>query len=466
MIGTAVQPRRPRIDLDAVDAGQPEVEDDDVGMVRGRERRAPSSPRRRDVDVVAARPEVDPERAQDLRLVVDDEDARSRAASQAERPSSARRPGVSSTSSSPPIASTNPRATARPSPTPVAVRAVAEPLERHEHALALGSRGMPGPRSMTRSVDPAVDRAGLDPHRLAGRRVRERVGDDVGDRALEQARVGLDARQGLGHVDVDGSRAGAELRERGRATTSSRPTGVQRRRRARRSGAGSCRAGCRRAVEPVGLLVDRLEELAVVVSASSRRRCCSRLVTDALIEASGVRRSCETAAAAPCAARWPPRALRPPRPRPASRGSSATASWRANASRTRWSSAATGAARRATSRCASSELDIDVAPSSGAVGDGVAAAASTVHAVVRHGAAPRRRRARRSSQRRAIERARVARRQRRRRPAARAPPPPRVRARRSAARRAASVTSALTIAATTRNTTSASRFSPSAIVNV
>ena len=40
MIGTVVQPRRPRIDLDAVDAGQPEVEDDEVGVVARRERRA------------------------------------------------------------------------------------------------------------------------------------------------------------------------------------------------------------------------------------------------------------------------------------------------------------------------------------------------------------------------------------------------------------------------------------------
>ena len=45
-------------------------------------------------------------------------------------------PGVSSATIAPPIASTNPRATARPSPTPAGA-AVVEALERLEQPLAL-----------------------------------------------------------------------------------------------------------------------------------------------------------------------------------------------------------------------------------------------------------------------------------------------------------------------------------------
>ena len=70
-------------------------------------------------------------------------------------------PGVSSTSSSPPTASTNPRATARPSPTPPRLLGVAQALERLEHPIAvLGA--IPGPRSMTRmSTRPATAPASM-----------------------------------------------------------------------------------------------------------------------------------------------------------------------------------------------------------------------------------------------------------------------------------------------------------------
>ena len=103
--------------VDAVDAGQAEVEHDDIGMVARRDVEGTFTIRR-EVDLVAAGAQVDAQRAQDLRLVVDDEHTAHRNASRLTtivRPP----PGVSSTVISPPIASTNPRATARPRPVPV-----------------------------------------------------------------------------------------------------------------------------------------------------------------------------------------------------------------------------------------------------------------------------------------------------------------------------------------------------------
>ena len=102
--------------LDPVDPGKPEIEDDHLGVLAGsdRQRRLAGL---RELDVVIARAEIRRERAPDLRLVVDDEDAghsaTGRRATMVSPP-----PGVSSASISPPIASRKPFATARPSPTP------------------------------------------------------------------------------------------------------------------------------------------------------------------------------------------------------------------------------------------------------------------------------------------------------------------------------------------------------------
>src|SRR5207244_5380330 len=60
-------------DLDAGDAGEAEVEDDDVGVVVGGLAEG-VLPRGGEVDVVAPGPEVDGQGPEDLRLVVDDED--------------------------------------------------------------------------------------------------------------------------------------------------------------------------------------------------------------------------------------------------------------------------------------------------------------------------------------------------------------------------------------------------------
>ena len=69
-MGAVVHPRSPRIDVDAVDVGQAEVEDDQVGWVRGRRGECLGSGAGGEHLVVAGA-QVDGQRAQDLWLVVD-----------------------------------------------------------------------------------------------------------------------------------------------------------------------------------------------------------------------------------------------------------------------------------------------------------------------------------------------------------------------------------------------------------
>ena len=193
--------------------GQAEIEDDGVGPVALREGQRRLA-RARQVDRVASRAEVRGQRSQDLRLVVDDEDALHvppRRRSTIVRPP----PGVSSTSTVPPIASTKPARDGQPEPDAGALRAVAEALERDEHAVAIRSGGTPGPRSTTRrstppSTAPATTRTG------APTPCTRAFCDDVGDRALEQPGIRDDPGKRLRHVDVDLVRAGADAPERGR----------------------------------------------------------------------------------------------------------------------------------------------------------------------------------------------------------------------------------------------------------
>ena len=123
---------------------------------------------RRQVDLVAARLQVRAERAQDLGLVVDDEDARHRAALQAEhhRQPSAR--GVLELH----LASDRldePFRHGEAESHSLAAAGVAEPLEREEDPVALGRRGRPGPRSTTRTSTVVARHAGDDAHRAPRR---------------------------------------------------------------------------------------------------------------------------------------------------------------------------------------------------------------------------------------------------------------------------------------------------------
>ena len=191
MIGTLVQPRRPRITSTPSMPGRPRSRITSVGVRCARRASSAVLAGRGEVDVVAAGPQVR---------------ARARAGSAARRrrrgpghrraPRAGRRtvsppPGVSSSSTAPPIASTNPRATASPSPTPspAASRRVAGTARTSGRARPRERRGR-GRRSGCR-------------RRRRRRRRRRAAGSHqasrpmafarVGERTLEQAGVGVDA---------------------------------------------------------------------------------------------------------------------------------------------------------------------------------------------------------------------------------------------------------------------------------
>src|SRR5262249_52199301 len=179
--GRAGPAAQPADYLHPVQVRQAEVEDHQVRRaVAGPLQRLPAGGGR--VHLVAAHPQVDPQRAQDLRLVVDYQNAGhvaslppSAAAAGGEgacprsrRPGSAwpgwpsaraagrdmtmvsPPPGVSSGSSVPPMASVSPRDSARPSPTPV-VLSVSPSRWKGTNTRSRSGSGMPGPRSATPS---------------------------------------------------------------------------------------------------------------------------------------------------------------------------------------------------------------------------------------------------------------------------------------------------------------------------
>src|SRR5262249_6672195 len=166
--------RRPAADavdhLGAVHVRQPQVQDDHVGPVAGHGGQ-PGAAVDGGADVVLARAEVDPQRAQDGRLVVDDEhpghgpagrgapcpeprgpgprgtDRSAPAAGSVPRTVSPP-PGVSNAPIRPPIASAKPRATASPSPTP----GCRSPTRSNGSKMrSFSSSGTPGPWSTTSS---------------------------------------------------------------------------------------------------------------------------------------------------------------------------------------------------------------------------------------------------------------------------------------------------------------------------
>ena len=185
-----------------------------VGQARGRAPRRPAgagpraasaaAPSAATLDLVAARAQVDRQRAAQARLVVDDQHAAHAGSPDRRSGSGGARivrppPGVWSATIAPPIASMNPRATASPRPTPPPPL-VAEPLERLEEPLALlgGDAGAVVDDLELRALG-AGERAHL--HGCAARAVAQRVVDQVGEHPLEQAGVGRDQRQVLGHVE-------------------------------------------------------------------------------------------------------------------------------------------------------------------------------------------------------------------------------------------------------------------------
>src|SRR4029078_12365765 len=149
----------PPDDLHAVDARQPEVEDDDVHVPAGQDVQGRLAVRRRG-HLVASGREAGPDRPQDLRFVVDDEDphelgsADRASASCTARgggsPSVAPPPGVVSTHSEPSWAAITARAMDSPSPVP-AFRPSTSRRETPWNTAARPPVGMPGPWSDTRT---------------------------------------------------------------------------------------------------------------------------------------------------------------------------------------------------------------------------------------------------------------------------------------------------------------------------
>ena len=358
MIGTASSPAA-RDHLDAVDPGQPEVEDHDVGTARAASaapprRRRPGRPRSRGPGGWCARPRriCGSSSTTSTRLVThglaagNDDHHREPAA------------GVSSTVSSPPIASMKPRATARPRPTPSGT-GVAEALERLEHPFPVAA-AMPGPgprRGGGRGPPPGLRRATGRPAGACDRRWRR--GWPAPARA---ARVGHDAGSVSGTSTRPPRRGRARLRERARPRPPPGPTVAQHEAQRPALQAAHVEQVPDEAVEPVGLLLDGGEELGGLVVATTRRRAGGGWSTDALIDASGVRRSWDTARSS--AVRSSSASASPAAPAaswaPTRRRSIAAASpWATNGSSTRRSSAGTSGHRASSSEGASCRAPID-----------------------------------------------------------------------------------------------------------
>ena len=129
--------------------------------------------------------------------------------------------------------------------------------------------------------------------RSAGRPAH-RVLHEVGDDPLEQRGVGAHRAQRLRHVVDDAVRALAEARDRGghdllevhRPQRRLQHAGLQ---------AAHVEQVRHQRGEAVGLLLDGLEELGLGPARDHSMSVWRRLDADALIDASGVRRSCETA---------------------------------------------------------------------------------------------------------------------------------------------------------------------------
>ena len=317
MIGTRVQPRRPRITSMPSMPGRPRSRITSVGMMRAPRASSASSPVAGEVDVVAAGPEVR------CRGPAGSAARRRRRGSRVTCAAcSARRPSVQPAAGG--VLELELAAhrldealgDGEAEPDPVAVRRcrrAAGTARTPRRARRAGCPGRGRRRARRRRRRPRPPRRAPA---IAGRRARERVGDEVGDRPLEQRRVGDDRRQRLGDVDVDRARRARRgwraRRARPRRAPTARSVDVER--------AGLEPAHVEQvadeAFEPVGLLVDRVEELAGAARRPVDVVAAAGSSTDALIDASGVRRSCETAAGAPCAARWRRRASPPRRPRP------------------------------------------------------------------------------------------------------------------------------------------------------
>ncbi len=171
MIGTVRPAAQPADHVDAVDIGQAEIEHHQIGRVAGGRRAQRAGPVGRDVDVVPAGAQVDPQRAQDLWFVVHDQDA----GHSCDPPDGVGRPAGNQHHGKPPAGGGLRGARAahglgetagqrQPEPDPVVL----------SRSPSRWNGGKTAP-TVRRDARPSVDHPQLDPIRVAAR------GDRVGD---------------------------------------------------------------------------------------------------------------------------------------------------------------------------------------------------------------------------------------------------------------------------------------------
>ena len=330
-------------DVEPVDAGQPEVQEHDVGMA-GRRQVQRLLARCRLVDVVAARLEVDGQGAADLRLVVhhqhppahSPDPSHAAARRDGDGEATARRvvdADVALHRGDEAVGHRQPEADAG------VVRAVAEAAGRARTPGPAEPAGMPGPRSMTRrQTRPCTGAASM------------RTGCSSGDQASALDTTLATARSSrAGSASTRGTVSGTSTSScrpltlsplNAAATMSSRATAAQLQlQRAALQPAHVEEVGDD-AVETIGGRVDGGRAGRRGRPPTTPRRCWSRLVTAALIDASGVRRSWDTACSrARRSASVSTSASASSASSRSSRLSSASRSWSAKARSTSWSAA-------------------------------------------------------------------------------------------------------------------------------
>ena len=254
-------------------------------------------------------------------------------------------------------------------------RRVPQPLEGPEDRLL---RGVGDSRAAVDDphLHPFAERTGRDQDGASLPAMPDGVLDQVREHPLEQTRVGDHERQLLGDAQVDAGRRG-QPRQRGRHDLVDVHR-TQVRLDASRSAAGSCPAGWRPA-RPAGRRTPRWWPAGPPRPLRTiRRRSDRRLDTAALMLASGVRRSWDTAASSAVRIALPSASCRACRARSASRSRSSTdAICAAKAPSTRWSPASGGLPR--SSRTSVSETGISASASSADGNGGEPTAATRRH---------------------------------------------------------------------------------------
>ena len=181
-------------------------------------------------------------------------------------------PAVSSTVSSPPIASVKPFATASPSPIPFGRPPApsSPPLKGYEHPASLARR-YSRPLVDHADIDPISRGPCLDPHGPADRRPGEGIRHHIGDRSFEQPRVGLHERQRArrrrGRCRRRRSKEPRQQHREPRPEPSAAPTVA-----GRPPGGGSCRGGWRQGRQAVRLGIDGLAKAAHVLGGEAHLR--------------------------------------------------------------------------------------------------------------------------------------------------------------------------------------------------